>query len=101
MSLWRSREGVVEAFRLTADDSAADPAWAVRAIRAGRMWFENIGAPDMALVIRNPDRLSRARMGDWVVRTRGGRIYPCKPEIFASNYTPFEPPHRPALSHAA
>lgn len=89
MSFWRKKPVVIEAFRWTGGpDQTEDPVWVVEAIGAGTVTFENVGTPQVKLLIRTLEGVMRADQGDWIIKGVSGELYPCKPDIFDKTYEP-------------
>ena len=42
------------------------------------------------MVIRTLEGELTASVGDWIIRGVAGEFYPCKPDIFAATYEPFD-----------
>lgn len=88
---FRKKPVVVEAFNWTGGpDQTEEPEWIVEAIRAGTVRFENVGTPDITLMIDTPEGTYRANQGDWIICGVKGEIYPCKPDIFEQTYEAVE-----------
>lgn len=84
---FRKKPVVIEAFQWTGGpNQPEDPVWACEAIRAGSVRFENVGTPDVALLIDTLEGTHRANQGDWIIRGVKGELYPCKPDIFEATY---------------
>jgi hypothetical protein len=43
-----------------------------------------------AIVIETLEGTMIGEPGDWIIRGVNGEFYPCKPDIFAKTYEPFE-----------
>lgn len=88
MSRYKSRYGIVDAFRWTGGpDQAEDPKWAVDAIFKERIIrFENPGTSLVALLVDTPDGEEVAVQGDWIVRTAAGELYVVTHAVFQPSY---------------
>lgn len=87
MGFYRKKPVVIEAFQWTGEhDKTEGPEWICEAIRAGSVRFENVGTPQLALLIDTLEGTLRADPGDWIIRGVKGELYPCKPDIFAATY---------------
>ena len=87
MGKYRKKPVVVEAFRWTGGpDQTKDPVWINKAIKAGVVRFENVGTPDVALLIDTLEGTHRANRGSYIIQGVRGELYPCKPEIFKETY---------------
>lgn len=84
---FRKKPIVIDAFQWTGGpEQTDDPEWIVEAIKACLVTFENVGTPNVCLVISTKEGLMRANQGDWIIRGILGEIYPCKPDVFAASY---------------
>lgn len=84
---YRKLPAVIDAFQWTGGpDQLHDPEWASEAIASGKICFENIGTPEVALLIDTIEGTMRADRGDWIIRGFVGEIYPCKPDVFERTY---------------
>lgn len=76
MALFRKRPVVIEANRLSMDNSHALAIWA--------------GAKELDdsydIIIPTLEGDMRATAGDWIIRGLKGEFYPCKPDIFELTY---------------
>jgi len=74
---FRKKPVVIEAFQMTKErqhDRSDWPSWLFDA------WKEDSSTDAVALSIME------VSLGDWIIRGVKGEVYPCKPDIFASNY---------------
>lgn len=86
MGLYRKKPVVIEAFKWTGGiDQVEDPIWAIDALKAGIVRFENEGTPDVALMIDTLEGVHRADQGDWIIRGVKGELYPCNPTFLKSH----------------
>jgi hypothetical protein len=86
---FRKKPVVIEAFCWTGDEhQTEDPVWACDAIRRGEITFENVGTPEVRLIVSTLEGKMTANQGDWIIQGVNGEIYPCKPDIFAKTYDP-------------
>lgn len=86
---FRKKPVVIEAFKWTGGpDQEEDPVWIVEAIKNGTVYFENIGTPDVQLLIGTLEGVMTASVGDYIIQGVQGEIYPCKPDIFEQSYEP-------------
>ncbi len=87
MAKFRKKPVVIEAFKWTGDrHQVDDPVWAIEAIKAGVILFENSGTPGVVLVVKKLEGHMKANRGDWIICGVKGEIYPCKPDIFEATY---------------
>jgi hypothetical protein len=87
VSKYRKKPVVIEAFQWTGGpDREEDPVWACIAIKEGTMYFENMGTPEVSLMIKTSEGVMRASQGDWIIFGIKGELYPCKPDIFEATY---------------
>lgn len=59
------------------------------AIDALPAWLRSAGitvTPDRELVIPTLSGTRYAAAGDWIVKDARGKVYPCKPHVFAATY---------------
>lgn len=64
----------------------------------------NFTNADDLIGIQTPEGLVVANLNDWIIRGVAGKLYPCKPDIFAATYesvASFEPHERPQDDRAA
>lgn len=84
---YRKKPVIIDAFQWTGGpDQKDDPEWIIKAIMDGDAWFENVGTPEVKLMIRTLEGVHEASVGDYIIRGIAGEIYPCKPDIFAATY---------------
>jgi len=84
---YRKKPIVIEAFKWTGGpDQTDDPVWAVEAIKAGSIRFENSGTPNVVMLIDTLEGTMRGNQGDYIIQGVKGEIYPCKPDIFEATY---------------
>lgn len=83
MTYYRKKPIVVQVFRFYVDPM---PDWFMAGVRAGAIWINN-GSPQTC-TIHTLEGNMRANIGDWIIRSVKGEIYPCKPDIFAETYEP-------------
>lgn len=76
MALFRKRPVVIEANRLTKDNSHALAIWSSAK--------ELDDSYDIIIPTLEGDM--RATEGDWIIRGLKGEFYPCKPDIFDASY---------------
>jgi hypothetical protein len=74
---FRKRPVVIDAERLTDDNTGAVAAWS-----------GGTPAPGGGLTIATLEGDHHASPGDWVIRGVQGEFYPVKPDIFAATYEP-------------
>lgn len=87
MVKFRKKPVVIEAFQWTGgEDQTEDPTWAIEAIQAGSIRFENVGTPNVVILIDTLEGTMRGNRGDYIIRGVKGEIYPCKPDIFEASY---------------
>ena len=84
MAKFRKKPVVIEAFELS--HPMDWPVWLVEAIKAGGVDIRG----DCSATIETLEGQMRADPGDWIIRGVKGELYPCKPDIFAATYEPFE-----------
>lgn len=82
MAIYRSRNTQIDAFKFGKDDA---PSWFIKACDSGRVrmrtYYEGF--------CTNPEDPTVSRsfgVGDYIIMTEDGRVYPCDPEIFDSIY---------------
>lgn len=86
---FRKKPVIIDAFLWTGDEEQIeDPAWICEAIKSGKVWFSNVGTPQVVLEIATMEGTMCGRRGDWIIRGVKGEIYPCKPDIFEMTYEP-------------
>lgn len=84
---FRKKPVVIEAFQwIGGPEQEDDPEWIVKAIKDGKVWFDNEGTPDVKLIIQTLEGAQEASVGDYIIRGVAGEIYPCKPDIFRATY---------------
>ncbi|CAK7030420.1 MAG: hypothetical protein ENTA_03292 [Enterocloster clostridioformis] len=84
---YRKKPVVIEAFQWTGGpEQEDDPEWIIEAVRNGSAWFENEGTPEVKFMIRTPEGVHEASVGDYIIHGIAGEIYPCKPDIFRETY---------------
>ena len=93
---YRKKPIVVEAFRLTKENWNAPelwPEWMQQALhnddfdKGRRAWFS---LDDSMLFIGTLEGTYEASVGDWIIRSVEGEIYPCKHSIFVKTYEPVD-----------
>ena len=78
---------VIEAFKWTADEiQTEDPLWIIEAIRKGTVRFDNVGTPEVTLLIDTLEGTHRANRGDFIIKGVKDELYPCKSDIFELTY---------------
>ena len=104
MRKYRKNETIVEAMQWdgrNANDIVewAQGGWERPAFQrdaSGGIWIKQKIFPDEPLrclwflMIPTPDGEMEASPGDWIIKRKGGELYPCKPEIFAKTYESVE-----------
>jgi len=88
MSKYQRKPIIVDAFRWTGGpDQTEDPEWAVAAIKAGIIRFENDGRVEVRLVIHNAHGAQVAKPGDYLTRHESGQLTTCDPGVFHATYS--------------
>jgi hypothetical protein len=87
---FREKSETVDAFQWTGGpDQTEDPAWIVDAIKAGTVYFTGKGSPDCMLMVKQKDkRILGARLNDWILHKKDGRIITCPRAIFEQVFEP-------------
>ena len=84
---YRKKPVVIEAFKWTGWPDQTDyPVWAVEAIKAGSIRFENSGTPSVVMLIDTLEGTMRGNQGDYIIQGVKGEMYPCKNDIFEMTY---------------
>lgn len=84
---YREKSVVIDAFKWTGDmEQVEDPKWIIDAIEEGKVWFNNIGTPNVTMGIKTLEGNHIANRGDYIIKGVKGEIYPCKEDIFEMTY---------------
>ena len=78
---FRKKPVVIEAIRWDGKEETFE---AIRQFSAERMVGRNRASG--YLLIRTPEGVMKAMIGDWIIKGVRGEIYPCKPDIFEQTY---------------
>lgn len=91
---------VVQAFQMTEERRQDNSDWPIWLHEAWNFPHNAEGAvfpqdyPDSdgtdQLVVRTKEGLMTVSWNDWIIQGVQGELYPCKPDIFAMTYAPFE-----------
>ena len=91
---FRKKPVVIEAFQYDGDSKDRDgkyyvPDWAVKAFKAGTMYYiipraKPSDTPE--LYIKTLEGNHHVSIGDYVIQGVNGELYPCKPDIFEKTY---------------
>lgn len=93
--IYRKRPVVIEAFNYDGDlmDKYGNyyvPQWAVEAYKNGALFYGCGVGGDELFIEATPESVHRVGVGDYIVRSATGKIYPCKPDIFEQTYEEVE-----------
>lgn len=84
---YRKKSVVIDAFKWTGDmEQVEDPKWIIDAIEEGKVWFKNIGTPNVVMIIKTLGVNYVAKRGDYIIKDEEGKIYPCNSDIFEITY---------------
>ena len=90
---YRKKPIEVEAFQFNgnlkdSNDVYYVPNWAKQAFENGTLYFGHTkyNKPPYGLFIKTLDKVTHVSVGDFVIRDSHGKIYSCKPDIFANIY---------------
>lgn len=88
---YRTKLVTVEAFKYDGDLMDKDgnyyvPQWAVEAYKNGTLFYGCGVGGDELFIEATPESVHRVGVGDYIVRSATGKIYPCKPDIFEQTY---------------
>jgi hypothetical protein len=86
-----TRRTVKQAFRLSDDPTPAENDMLHEFLSSAKWESDR----DSGLTIHTLEGPMRADSGDYIIKGLRGEFYPCKPDIFALNYEPFEPSKSP------
>lgn len=92
---YRKRPVVIEAFMYDGDlmDKYGNyyvPLWAEEAYKNGTLFYGCGVGGDELFIEATPESVHRVGVGDYIVRSATGKIYPCKPDIFEQTYEEVE-----------
>lgn len=88
MPKFRKKPVVIEAFRISDEDTQEDPPkWMLDAVISGKVEMINAEGDT---VIHTLEGAMTVSDGDWIIQGIQGELYPCKPDIFAETYEPAE-----------
>lgn len=86
---YRNKPVIIEAFKWSGGpDQEEDPEWIIEAIKEGTAWFRDVDTPDVKLCIDTGCGVMLASVGDYIIQETGGRLFPCKPDVFEAAYEP-------------
>lgn len=88
---YRTKLVTVEAFKYDGDLMDKDgnyyvPRWAEEAYKNGTLFYGCGVGGDELFIEATPESVHRVGVGDYIVRSATGKIYPCKPDIFEQTY---------------
>lgn len=88
MARYRKKVVEVDAFKWMGEVVTKDePEWFSKALREGRLWIRKYG-PSVMLFLRNCDdeRSIEAKVGDYILRHRTGRLEVMPPDKFTTMF---------------
>ena len=80
---YRHKPTTVDAW-LFSHGTSRHPDWLTEAINAGTISYQ--GGEFPYYTIETVNGPSRAVIGDWIIRGRGGDFWPCNGQVFADSY---------------
>ena len=88
---YRKKPVTIEAFKYDGDLMDKDgnyyvPQWAVKAYKNGTLFYGCGVGGDELFIETTPETVCFVGVGDYIVRSATGKIYPCKPDIFEQTY---------------
>lgn len=88
---YRTKLITIEAFKYDGDLMDKDgnfyvPSWVVEAYKTGTLFYGCGVGGDELFIEATPESVHRVGVGDYIVRSATGKIYPYKPDIFEQTY---------------
>lgn len=93
--LFRKKPVVIEAVQIEKRMDQTSPQWWAEAIQENRVILHGMGkwSSELPMVeIETLEGTMTGVQGDWIIRGVQGKLYPCKPDIFAATYEPADTP---------
>lgn len=87
---YRKKPVEIEAFQYDGDMIYSDgtpyaPSWALQALESGTMYYEG----QAELYIKTLEGNHHVSVGDYIIKSVSGELYPCKPDIFEKPMRPW------------
>lgn len=88
---YRKKPVVIEAFQYDGDLKGSDgqyyvPDWAIKAYEDNTMYYGELDGQLGELFIKTLEGVHHASVGDYIIQSVNGELYPCKPDIFEKTY---------------
>lgn len=97
--LYRNKPFVIEAFQWMGETDLKGPEWIVEALKTGRVYIcgkdekqegRYVDEVEGMHIETTAGAIIKADLGDYIIRSLIGEIYPCKPDIFEDSYEKVE-----------
>ncbi len=87
---YRKKPVIVETFRFTDDVEMIAPEWFTQAVIDEKIWIDRSLVDGHMYIygctINTGDGRVCAKLGDYIIRDKSGRLYPCRAGVFKRTY---------------